>query len=102
VRIDRETLTGGEELLHKPEGSRDMTRPARAKTELVLISVQRYGRVVVCNATWTHERTDVLQALIYFFSDNDADLTWSANQGIGLEVIRLLAVIAEADAGQGR
>jgi len=33
-------LTGGEELLHRTaEESKDRTRPARTKTELVLISV---------------------------------------------------------------
>ena len=35
--VRRETLTGGEELI--AEESRDRTRPAGAKTELVLISM---------------------------------------------------------------
>ena len=40
--VRKETLTGGEELLHSTaEKSRDRTRPARTKTELVLISVGR-------------------------------------------------------------
>ena len=46
--VRRETLTGGEDLLHKTaEESRDRTRPARTKTELVLISVGRWesGRI---------------------------------------------------------
>jgi hypothetical protein len=38
--VRRETLTGGEELLERTgEVSRDRTRPARAKTEVVLILV---------------------------------------------------------------
>ena len=48
--VRRETLTGGEEVLQRTgEVSRDRTRPARAKTEVVLILVR--VRVVVCNAT---------------------------------------------------
>ncbi len=64
--VRRETLTGGEELLHRTaEESRDRTRPARAKTELVLISVS-VRRWEECRVT-PRERVNqrLVQALIY-------------------------------------
>jgi hypothetical protein len=56
--VRKETLTGGEELLERAgEVSRDRTRPARAKTEVVLILVR--VRVEVCKShvnAWTRGR----------------------------------------------